>query len=217
MATFGDMTAYVSKRLIDPTNTAVDASDVQEAINDAIRYWKFRRFWFNEVTDTATLTAQSPSFPYPADFLLPVIKDGGFVIQFGSVNWPLSKLDMPSYDKLFLANGFGLPRWYARLGNEEYQCYPIPDQNYVVMRHYLKDYMDLSANGDTNDFTLNAARLIELWALGNLTAELRQDMDTTAYYRQASADEYRQLRVRTDKENSAGKVTIYSTLMNNAT
>lgn len=215
MANFGEMTAYVSKRLIDPNNTAVSVSDVQEAINDAIRYWKFRRFWFNEVTDTATLTAQDPSFPYPDDFLLPVIKDGGFVIQYGSVNRPLSKLDLPSYDALFLANGYGLPRWYARSGNLEYQCYPIPDQNYTVLRHYLKDYAALAGNDATNDFTDNAARLIELWTLGNLTAELRQDMDTTAYYRQATADEYRQLRVRTDKENSAGKVTVYSTLTNN--
>lgn len=214
MATFAEMVTFVSKRLIDPTNTAVSEDDVEEGINDAIRYWKYRRFWFNEVSDTATLTAQDPDFPYPDDFLVPVIQDGGFVVEYGGVRWPLSKIDMPVFDGLFLSNGYGLPRWYARNADLEYQCYPIPDQAYTVRRHYLKEYEALSDGTDTNDFTDHAARLIETWALANLVAELRQDTDMTEYYRKANADEYRQLRVMTDKANSAGKLTLYSILTN---
>ena len=212
MATFGAMTTYVAKRLIDPAGTAVASTDVQDALNEAINYWKFRRFWFNEVSDTATLTAQSASFPYPANFLMPVIDDDGFNIQYGGVTYPLSKVSMPVYDSLFLTNGYGLPRWYARIGNEEYQCYPIPNLNYTVNRHYLNDYTALVNDADTNDFTTYAARLIELWALGNLVTELRQDTAMGDYYRAASQNEYKNLRVRTDKENGSGRLTIYSQL-----
>lgn len=212
MATLADITTYISKRLLDPSNTAVSIEDIQQEINNSISYWKKRRFWFNEVADTAILTAQSPNFPYPDDFLVPSIKDGGFVIEYGGIRWPLSKISMPVFDSLFLDNGYGIPRWYSRNADLQYQCYPIPDQNYTVLRHYIKDYAALSADGDTNDFTVYAERLIELWALANLWQELRQDPDSTSYYRTAAADEYRQLQVMTDKANSAGKLTLYSTL-----
>lgn len=212
MANFGAMTTYVQKRLIDPTGTAVDVSDVQGAINDAIAYWKFRRFWFNEVNDSATLTSQNASFPYPANFLVPALDDDGFNIQYGNVRYPLSKIDEGQYDSLYLSNGYGLPVWYARLGNSEYQCYPIPDQNYTVNRHYLSDYPALVNDSDTNDFTNFATRLIELWALANLITELRQDTAMGDYYRAATQDEYRNLRVLTNKKNAAGKLTTYSLL-----
>ena len=212
MATFGAMTTYVAKRLIDPSGTAVAASDVEDALNDAIAYWKFRRFWFNEVADTATLTLQSPAFPYPANFLMPAMDDDGFNIEYGGVRYPLVKVSEEVYDSLYLENGYGLPRWYARMGNTEYQCYPIPDVAYTVNRHYLSDYPALVNPTDTNDFSVNAARLIELWALANLTTELRQDTTMGDYYRTATQNEYKNLRVRTDKENGTGKLTLYSNL-----
>jgi hypothetical protein len=214
-ANFGQLTTYVSNRLIDPNNTAVSVADVQMAINQAISYWKFRRFWFNEVNDQATMTQGSVSFPYPANFLVPALQDDGFYILYGNVKYPLVKVDEGTMDSLYLANGYGLPRWYGRMGNSEYQCYPIPDQNYTVGRHYLEDYPDLLVNTDANDFTNFAQRLIALWALANLTSELRQDTPGTGdYYRTAAQDEYRNLRVLTNKKNAAGKVTIYSQLNN---
>jgi len=214
MPTFSQMKTYVSKRLLDPNNTAVSSDDVGEAINASISYWKFRRFWFNEVSDTATLTAQDPSFPYPADFLVPATDDDGFNIQYSNMRYPLDKISQAQFDGLFLDNGFGIPRWYARIGSDEFQCYPIPDQNYTVARHYLRDYAPLVLDADTNDFTDFASRLINLWALANLSAELRQDDKMEAYYRSASNDEYDNLLVMTRKSNASGKLTISSFLTN---
>ena len=212
---FGTMTAYVSARLIDPSNTAVSVPQVQQAINESIAYWKFRRFWFNEINDQATMTQGSVNFPYPSNFLVPALDDDGFYILYGGVKYPLVKVDESTMDSLYLSNGYGLPRWYARMGNSEYQCYPIPDTNYTVGRHYLADYIDLVSNSDANDFTNFATRLINLWALANLTSELRQDTPGTGdYYRQAAQDEYRNLRVLTNKKNGTGKLHIYSQLNN---
>lgn len=213
MATFGDMTTYVAKRLIDPNGTAVAASDVHDALNDSIAYWKFRRFWFNEVADSATLTIQNAAFPYPSNFLMPSTDDDGFNIEYGGVRYPLTKVTQQVYDSLYLSNGYGLPRWYARMANSEYQCYPIPNVAYTVNRRYLSDFPALVNDADTNVFTINAARLIELWALGNLVTELRQDTTMGDYYRAASQNEYRNLRVRTDKENGTGKLTLFSNLV----
>jgi len=213
--TFGQLTTYVSKRLIDPNNTAVAVSDVQEGINDAISYWKFRRFWFNETAETVTLTAQNPTIPLPDNMLVPSIQDDGFNILYGGVKYPLVKVDIPTMDSLYLSNGYGLPRWYARMANLEYQVYPIPDQNYVTDLYQLNDYAELVSNSDSNDFTNNAKRLIALWSVANLVSELRQDTPGTGdYYRSAAQDEYRNLRVLTAKKNASGKLQVYSQLNN---
>lgn len=212
MATFAELKTAVSKRLLDVNNTAISSADVAASINDSIRYWKYKRFWFNEVSDQATLTAQSPVFPYPSNFLVPATKDDGFYIQYSNFRRPLVKISQEQYDAAYLANGYGMPKYYARIGNEEYRCHPIPDIAYTVGRHYLKDYDLLSADGDENDFTVNADRLILLWTSANMSAEFRQDDKMEAYYRQAAGDEYRNLQIMTTKSNSSGKLTIHSNL-----
>jgi hypothetical protein len=212
---FGQLTTYVSKRLIDPSNTAVAITDVQQGINQSIAYWKLRRFWFNESAEIVTLTAQNPTIPLTANYLCPSIQDDGFNILYGNVKYPLVKVDIATMDSLYLSNGYGLPRWYARMASNEYQVYPIPDQNYTTDLYQLNDYPDLVNNSDSNDFTNNAERLIACWALANLVSELRQDTPGSGdYYRQAAQDEYRNLRVLTNKKNAAGKLTLYSTLNN---
>lgn len=213
MSTFAQMKTYISKRLIDPNNTAVSVDEVGDAINDAISYWKFRRFWFNDISDIAFLTEHDPSFPYPDDFLVPSKDDDGFNVQYSNMRYPLIKITGSQYDEMFLNNGYGIPRFYARIGSDEYQCYPLPDRDYTVARHYLRNYTDLSGDDDTNDFSIYADRLMNLWALANLSAELRQDDKMEAYYRSAAADEYRNLQVLTGKKNGTGKLTITSTLI----
>lgn len=213
MATLSDLQTYIAARLIDPNNQVVTVAQITQAVNDSIRYWKYRRFWFNEVNDTATLTQGNSSFPYPTNFLVPSMKDDGFCIEFGGVRYPLSKVSNQVYDALYISNNQGLPTWYARTGDTQYQCYPIPQQNYTVRRHYLKNYTALSASGDNNDFTNNAERLIELWSLAQLNAELRQDTEMSSYYEGKANDEYRQLNLMTTKSNATGKLQISSELM----
>lgn len=209
MATFGEMQTYVSKRLLDANNTAITSSDVAASINNSIRYWKYRRFWFNSVSDTVTLTLNDGTIPQTGDFLVPV--GGGFFIEYSSQRWPLQKVSADCYHDTYLDNGYGEPRIYARMG-QAYECYPLPDRAYTVRRDILKDYSDLSDGSDTNDFTDNADRLINLWSLADLTAELRQDLEMENYYRNAARDEYRQLGVMSAKSNGSGTLTLNSFL-----
>lgn len=208
MANFGEMQTYISKRLLDPNNQAVTIEEIKEAINESISYWKFKRFWFNEAADMATMTSGSASFPYPADFLIPAKDTGAFYIEYGETRYPLKKISAIDYDCLFLENGFGLPRFYAKLGSEQYQCYPIPDQDYVVGRRYLKNYDDLVNDTDTNDFTEYASRLINTWALSRLHLELRQDREMSSSFAQIARDEFKNLLLRTNKENATGTLSV---------
>lgn len=211
MSTFAEINTAVSKRLLDANNTAVSSSDVDNAINASVAYWKFRRFWFNEVSDSTTLTAQDGTIPLPDEFLVPVEDDGAFVIEYSNMRYPLRKLSLNEYNGIWLGNGYGRPQYYARIALS-YECYPLPDIAYTINRHYLKQYTALSAPTDTNDFTVYADRLIMLWTTGNLIEELRQDMEMSNYYRQAARDEYNNLQVMTTKSNSTGGLTLSSAL-----
>lgn len=209
MATFGDIQLAVSKRLLDPSNQAVSLSDVASSINDAIRYWKFRRFWFNEVYDSVTLTYQVGTIPMTGDILVPSLQDDGFAIEYSSIRYPLAKVNQQDYDAVFEENGYGLPYLYARVG-QDFEVYPLPDRAYTLKRHYLKEYAPLVIPADTNDFTDFADRLIMLWSCANLTAEFRQDDKMETYYRSAAKDEYNQLGVMTRKSNSSGRLKTSS-------
>lgn len=211
MATFGSIKTDVSEMLLDPSNTAVSESVVANAINQAIAYWKFRRFWFNTVNDSATLTAESPVIPLPSDFLVELPMNDGFVIEYSSMRYPLIKKNPRDYDEIYLSNGFGLPRIYTQKSGV-YYCYFIPDQNYTIRRWYLKDYSSLSSDSDTNDFTDYASQLITYWALSKLYAERRQDDKMEAYYSARAQDEYKNLQVRSEKANGTGHITIHSFL-----
>lgn len=214
MATFGELQTSVSKRLLDANNTAVSSSDVATALNDAIAYWKFRRFWFNEAEYTSNLTANDDLIPLATDFLLPAYDDNSFFIDYSAMRYVLKKRKSMQFDSQYLSNAFGLPYSYSNLSGA-WRCYYIPDQGYSITSRYLKDYAEIEQTNyqATNDFITNAPRLILLWACANLVAELRQDEKMEQYYRAASENEYNQLQVRTAKTNSSGRLRNSSTLI----
>jgi hypothetical protein len=212
MATFAEMQQYVSDRLLDPNQTAVSSAKVKAALNDALRYWKIRRFWFNTATEDLTLTQGDPLIPLPDDFLVELPMNDGFVIAYGGQRWPLIKKNPREYDNVYLTDGNGLPTIYTVKAGD-YFCYYIPDQNYTIRVYYLKQYEDMVSDGDESDFTVYAARLLELWTLANLSAELRQDDKMESYYRAAALDEWKNLGVFNAKVNSPGHLSLHSYLM----
>ncbi len=213
MATFSEIQVRVSKRLIDTSNTAVPLENVKEAINEAVTYWKFRRFWFNESESSGLLVAQDPVIPLPDDFLVEIPDLAGFVVSYSNMRYPLLKRGPWQYDNTFLDNGYGIPQVYARMNpTNQYHCYPIPDQAYTIIIRYLKEYAALVNDDDTNDFTTYADQLIMYEALGRLTGELRQDEKMEAYYRAAADREYNNLQVMTRKANASGFTAVHSIL-----
>lgn len=212
MATFGALQTAVSKRLLDASNTAVSASDVASAINETIAYWKFRRFWFNEIQDQVTLTAQDAVIPYTGAILVWNSENGSANIEYSNMRYQLTKINQQDYNNLWLGNGYGIPQYYARVG-QHYVMYPLPDRNYTLNRTYLKEYDALVDASDTNDFTNYAERLVRLWTVADLIAEFRQDEKMESYFRNSANDAYRQLSVMSDKSDGSGSLSLNSALL----
>lgn len=211
MATFGEMKTWVSKRLQDPNNTAVSLSDVGDLINQALKYWKNVRFFFNEQTDTTTLLQNDPSIPLPDNWLVPSIDDA-FVIEYSGIRYPLKKVSESQYNAMYLSNGIGQPWWYAKLANSGYQCYPIPDRDYTLHRFLLSNYDDFVNDDDENDFSVEAEFLLKYSAAAYGSRDFRQDREMyDAFWAQALSEE-ENLLVTTRKDNATGSLTITSML-----
>lgn len=207
------MKTWVSKRLQDPNNTSVSSADVGELINSALDLWKNTRFYFNERTDTATLTESDATIPLPDDWFCPALDDGAFVIEYSGIRYPLKKLAEPVYNAAYLSNGIGQPMWYSRQANEEYQCYPIPDQAYTIRRFYLKDYDAFSSDSDTNDFSEKATNLLQYTAAAYGSRDFLQDEKMYSMFWQQAQTELKDLLSTTKKDNATGSLTASSVLL----
>ena len=219
-ATFGQLQTRVAARLIDPSNVAVSSSNVAQAINDAVSFWKTRKFWFNNKLITLTLdlgdpfilgygnsNATYPNAPVlPSNFLFEDEKDG-FVIQYNNQNYPLDKVHPREYDNSFLSNGNGLPFIYTwRNGN--YEIYWLPQLAYTMQVNFYADYPDLVNPNDTNDFTTYADKLIEYDAISRLLSDLRLDDDRAAKFAARAETENINLKSRSRKQNATGRLVV---------
>jgi len=207
--TLSTIRTAISKRLLDVNNTAVSAADLTAAINDAIRTWKFKRYWFNTKTSNISLVSGSAILTPPTDMLIELPRSG-FTIDYGNTKWPLTKtkpLEYSEYDN----QSNGLPRVYEWVGGV-YSVYYLPDQAYTVICRYLEDYDDLSADGDSNDFTNNATDLITYDALSKLHGELRQDEKMESYYSARASNEHKILNRFTAKNTASGVLSVETIL-----
>jgi hypothetical protein len=201
--------------LQDPNNQAVSLDDVTQLINQAQKYWKFRRFWFNEKTLDEDMVSGDATINTPDDFLMYATKTGGPVVEYSGIRYPLLKLVEPVYNWNYLSNGVGQPIWYAKLADQQYQAYPIPNRDYVVRHFYLKEYEDWDGTTDTsNDFTQHAPYLLGYTACSYGVLDLRSDTDMGDYFWGKAQDEFKNLQVRTTKENASGSLVVSSALTN---
>jgi len=210
MATFGELKTKISARLLDVQGTAVSTSDVADAINAAVKFWKKQRFWFNEADASLTMTESDPLISgLPTDFQFE-LPENGFVILDSQMRYPLHKVPAVSYDMEDI-EGDGRPDIYTWKAGSFY-VYPYPQDDYTLNVYYIKDYTDLSLDADTNDFTVYADQMIMYEALSRLHGELRQDEKMEAYYSARAQNEFSSLSSFGKRKSGSGQLTIETIL-----
>ena len=222
-ATFGQLQSRVAARLIDPSSTAVSLANVAQAINDAVAYWKTRKFFFNQRVANLTLDVNDPfvlqygntnsNYPsapvLPSDFLFED-EENGFTIPYNNLTYAVTKQPPAVYDNAS-NNGKGLPYIYC-FRNGNYELYFFPQIAYTLRVNYICDYVDLVAATDTNDFTKYADKLIEYDAISRILADLRMDDDRAAKFAARAQEENTNLKSRSRKQNATGRLTVDSIL-----
>lgn len=142
----------------------IDRSDltaqINTFINRSIQYYEKENFWFTETTVTFPTVASTES--YIESGIATNIKDIIRVeITVSSNTYELTERDIDYIrNHNTTTTTTGRPTDYARYNGYLYLSI-IPDAAYTVKLFYRKSYADLSANGDSNDYTNTARDLIE--------------------------------------------------------
>ncbi len=197
MSTYAQVAANIADKLV---NTDF-SSQVNDEINRAIAFYASESFYFNETTGTFNTVAGQKSYG-SADSVPTNIK------QIDSVKLTISSnnftyLDSVSYketEEEDSSSTRGQPRKYSYY-TQKFFLYPLPDAAYTVTVSYKKSYTDLSAGGDSNDFTTTtlAKDLIEARVMKNMYAVWLDDINRAKTFQMLEDEYLMQLRSETDR------------------
>ncbi len=201
----------IGERLQDTSFQSISAASVTDVINQTLKYYKFRRFWFNDKEVDITLTQSTAVVPSMPTDLLCELPDGGLTILYSNVYYPLQKVSSQIYDSDNVS-ATGLPYQYTYRA-QQYEVYFLPNIAYTLKFRYLKDYADLAANGDTNDFLTYADMMIYYNALSRIYGEYKQDEKMSGYYTSRANDEMENVGRRTSALTGTGQLTLNSYLI----
>ena len=186
--------------LISPTSAQIDT-----AINGTIDYYQNDYFWFQQGTSALVTVADIPTLSgLPSDFHYQR-HPNSLVLEKDSRFHELIQITPQQYDRRADTNSSSTPRYYT-YRDGAFELYPYPDAVYTVNLYYYKSYVDLSEDGDSNDFTTNAVRLIEDKTLGDLFLDYRGDPESTQLYFSKAKDEHKIIKRQTYNRVARGKI-----------
>lgn len=206
MATLSELRTLISNKLadgnvIDPTAAQIDAQ-----INSTIEYYETDAFWFSEeIATLATVASTVVLGSIPSDFKQEIMPNGLTIVD-GQVHYPLAKFTPLEYESVFVDDVESRPTAYVyRKG--QFEFWQIPDRVYTVLLFYRKTYADLATDGASNDFTNNAARLVEYKTLADLLRDYRTDDERALLYDRRVEVEYNKIKKQTNNRTVTGYLT----------
>ena len=205
MATLATIRTRVLAKLVDAGGSIAEPSvaQVTAEINSVIDFYEPQNLWFNEATAIGTLTIGNDAVPIPADFNH-FLEPNALVVEQSNVRYPLVKVSPLQYDSMYSA-GTGLPRYFT-YRNQGIQLYFIPDQAYTYYLYYNRTYTDLVADGDSNDFTKYAERLIEYRTLAECYLNYRSDVEMGREYERKAQEELNRLVTQSRQRLATGNL-----------
>ena len=193
MATFGELRIEIAGIVKQTINGLLD-TEIKQAINDAIKYHGVRRFEFTDGFDTIATVAGTPDYPLPADFLAITHAQ---MFWGGSNFTTLKKRNWSWYLKVNqdASQLRAVPSTYYALRAERIYLYPTPSDTFTVELYYIRELQPapLVADGDMNEWTVDARVLIRQRALWDLYLNKTQQKDYALNASIQEADELERL------------------------
>lgn len=140
---------------LDYLNNMALIGEVKRAINNAIKTYEARRYWFNEASTAVATVANQTYVSVPTDFMQ---LDRLEITANGSVEqlWPTT---FDAIREMNMNSTATQPTHFAYRG-DAFELAAVPDSAYTVNVYYLKTLPALSADTDTNAWTNEAQNLI---------------------------------------------------------
>lgn len=206
MATLSQLRTRIAAKLSDGTLLRPDATEIDQAVNAAIDFYENKYFWFQEALAALSTIVDDPILGgIPSDFKFQQ-HPNSLVLLNNNFRYPLQHVTPIELDQLSNDVSTGLPSVYTyRTG--QFELYQIPQEIYTVNLYYYKTYADLVADGDSNDFTTKAERLIEYKTLLDLIGDYKPEDERYILYTAKVKEEYDIIENETYNRTSTGRLT----------
>lgn len=201
--------ALITRISDDMARTDIN-SQIGEAIDDAIRFYRDTRFYFNETRDStfATVAAQSRyTVSDDADIPLFLSIDNVFIEESSGQKHVLGQCDPAEMEwKLDTSAASGRPYEYAYF-DRSFWLYPVPDAVYTIrpLGQIIKAAPAANDEAD-NVWMTEAFELIRCRAKKYLYGHIIMDLEMAALMDAGERDALRQLRGETSSRVGTGRI-----------
>lgn len=206
MATLSALRTRLANKLSDGQLLRPTSAQIDQAVNASIDFYENRYFWFQEALEALTTVAGNGTLTgVPADFKYQA-HPNSLVLLKNNYRYELQAISPVEFDAIANDIDNGLPKYYT-YRNGAFEITPLPDAVYTVNLYYYKSYVDLVADGDNNDFTNYATRLIEYKTLLDLIEDYKPEDTRQATYKIKLKEEYDTIDNETYNRTATGKIT----------
>jgi hypothetical protein len=157
------MTTYATMRtriLDEYVNESLTASQVNAAIQTAIKHYERKPFFFNERTNTfSTVAAQEYYSSSDLSDIPNIVHIVSATVTSDSLKCKLLPVDFSIMDDEQDGSVTGEPEQIA-VFKQQIRLYPIPDTAYTVTLAYIYRFTALSGDSDTNAWMVEGEELI---------------------------------------------------------
>lgn len=180
MPTYADMRARIADELANDGD--ISTAQINYAIQDAIKFYERREWWFNSSIGTFT-TVGSKEYYTSSDWseLSTQIQIDTMTVTYNGVKFPMKAIDYETIDNIQTGSIVSIPRNFAYY-NQSLRLYPIPLDIYTITVGYAKRLTALSADADNNAWTNDAEELIRQSAKRRIAVNYLSASDLAAQF-----------------------------------
>jgi polyhydroxyalkanoate synthesis regulator phasin len=158
MTTYSTMRTRIADEMVNDGD--ITSAQINYAIQDAIKQYERRPWWWNQKTDTMSTVASQEYYSSSDLADIPdIVQIVAATVTSGNLKSPLRAVDYLTIDDEQDGSVEGEPRCFA-VFKEQIRLYPIPEAVYTVTLSYIYRLTALSADGDSNAWTTDAEELI---------------------------------------------------------
>ena len=188
MPTYAEMRARIADELANDGD--ITTAQINYAIQDAIKLYERREWWFNTAVGTFTTVANQEAYTSTDWSVLDTqVQIDAMTVTYNNVLSPVVPIDYAELDSI--QNGYivAVPTNFAYY-RQSLWLYPIPNGAYTITVSYSKRLTTLSADSDTNAWTTEAEELIRQSAKRRIALNYLQADDLAARFATMEREAY---------------------------
>jgi hypothetical protein len=175
------------------------------AINAALSFYGDRIKWWNYNRSTTSTADGQEFYPVPDDFQSAL----SMTITVDSNTYLLTEATYHDLEEKSVRDDLsGRPTRFATF-QEQFRLYPIPDGTYTLTLSYTKNYSDLSADADTNDWLDHGEEVIRRRAEADLCFSILQDAERAVGFKTLETEARKDLEAETARRVMTGHPRVH--------